>query len=97
MTAISNAFGIDRVMLQAGIVTPIVAPRVFKSVVIANGTAGDVNVYSQNGGTDDSSHYLAIATGYERLFTLDLHAYALGQPTIWLESDAGGLVILIWA
>ncbi len=95
--ATSLAFWIERVTLRANVVQGIKAPRLVRSVSIGNGTAGDVKVYSHNGGLDDSIHYLVIAAGYEREITAPAPVFGSDASLdFWLESDAGGLVVIAW-
>lgn len=94
--ATSQAFWIDRITLAAGVKTPVYAPRISQACNVGNATADDVKVYSHHGETDDSSHYLVIATTFERQLSAGKNVYRRDEPAFWLESTPGGLVILIW-
>lgn len=90
------AFAIQRKVLTAGVSTPITAPFPCSGVVVGNATPGDVQVLSQ---TTDATQYLIITAGYEHMFQSPgghLFRFDFAEIAFYLNSVAGGAVVLTW-
>jgi hypothetical protein len=90
--AVSRAFRIKRIVLAAGVLTPVVPPvATFRRCMIA--AAGtDVLVHTN----DDQSEYRTVTQGFEREFNTLMPIFRTEETAFWLLSVAGGLVILEW-
>lgn len=85
---------IQRLNLPAGQLVGITPPYPAHGIVIGNGTADDVRIYSQS---DDQSQYLGIAAGYswscihprDRVFRGDV-------ASLYINAVAGGVVTIEW-
>jgi hypothetical protein len=86
-------FRITRLLLVAGVKTPVTPPIVAQNVTIGNGTAGDLEVHT----TDASNlEYLVIASQYERTIQLNRPRFSFESVALWLNSVAGGTVVIQW-
>lgn len=89
-------FKVQRPVLLALTLTEVVAPFTCQSVTVGNATAGDLQIHTDQGG----SNYLVVAAGFERVIWLP-------QPTsgqfrkdgvaFWLLAAQAGTVVLTWA
>lgn len=86
-------FRITRLTLVAGVKTPVSPPIVAQNVTIGNGTAGDLQVHTTN---DSDLEYLVITSQYERTIQLNRSRFSFEAVAFWLNSVAGGTVVIQW-
>ena len=86
----SPSFAIQRMTLAPGVSTPIY-PWFGRDVLIGNGCATDLLVYSAEG---DQSAYFPILAGYEKL--IEVSSFQQGIIAFWLQCSLGGPVTLTW-
>lgn len=95
MATIAVPFQIQRLTLQAGVLTPVTAPRSTPSVNVGNATAGNIEIHTSETGTD----FVILASNFERLITLSQPAYGIFRKDVivfWLKAVNTGTVVLIW-
>ncbi len=96
MPLASVPFLIQRVTLQAAILTEVIAPLTCQSLTIGNATTGDLRLATDASGAD----YLVIASGFERVIWLPQPTsgqFHRQQIACWLQADDAGTVVLTWA
>lgn len=86
-------FRIARVVLSAGVKTPVAPPIVAQNVTIGNGTAGDLEVHTTDA---NNNEYLVIATQYERTIQINRSRFSFESTAFWLKSAGGGTVVIQW-
>ena len=91
-------FRIVRLTLIAGTLTPITPPITCSSVTISNRTTGDLELHSDDSGSD----YGVITTCFEERIDLSQSGsatalYRTGQINFYLRAIDGGDVVLSWS
>ncbi len=94
MASQSRAFRQMRITLAANILTPVYPPEPFRKVMIGNGSATDVLLYTNS----DLSEYRIISASFERqVEALTVSVFRTEEIAFWLLSVQGGLVICEWS
>lgn len=84
----------DRRTLLAATATSIQPPVLTQTVLVGNGTPGDLRVYSD---PNDEAKYFIVAAGYEKLLELrGANYFRPDQVAFYLKADQAGTAVLIW-
>jgi hypothetical protein len=98
MASFTCPFRIQRIALSPGVLTPITPPMICSSVTVANRTGADIEIHSDNSGTD----YGIVSDGFEERFDLSQSGaatavYRPGQINFYVKSTPGGTIVVSWS